>query len=93
MKKLVIFLLFQSLFKSKHAVKIIILFRRRIRILGIGMHFVKELYYVEAASVHIEMNIPLLKIRRHCLPDFNLRMPLLNFAPCGVADSFAVLLW
>ena len=39
-----------------------------VRIIGIGMMAVEELHDMEAAPVHIEVDVPLLEIRRDGLP-------------------------
>ena len=51
---------------------------------------VEKLHDVKAAAVHIEMNVPLLKIRRDSFPDGNLRMELFHRAPRGITDAESV---
>ena len=51
---------------------------------------VEKLHDVEAAAVHIEMDVPLLEIRRACLPYLDLWEHLLHLAPGRLADSLAV---
>ena len=54
------------------------------------MAAVEEFYNVEAAAVHIEVDVPLFKIRRNRLPDGNLRMQPFHRAPCGILPLMAV---
>lgn len=51
---------------------------------------VVKLHNMETAAVHIEVNVPLLKIRRDGLPDLHLRMQLFHLAPCRIPDSLAM---
>ena len=51
-----------------------------------------KLIDLEAALVHIEMDVALLKIRRAGLPNLGFGMQRLNRLPRAVADAFGVLL-
>ena len=80
-----------SLLKPEHSLrKLLVHLLCRIGIIGIRMMAVIELHDMKAAAVHIEMDIPLLKIRRDGLPDGDLRVELLYSAPCRIPDALAV---
>lgn len=49
-----------------------------------------KLHYMESTSVHVKMNISLLKIWSNRFPYLYLGMQFLNLAPGGVPDSLAV---
>ena len=51
---------------------------------------VPELDNMEAAAVHIEVNIALFEVRGDGLPDADLRMHCFHSLPRGLADTFAV---
>lgn len=82
------------LFKSEHAVRKLF-FRPlfHIRIIRVRMMTVEKFHNMEPAPIHIKVNVPLLKIRRDGLPDFNLRMQFLDLLPGGISDSAAVNRW
>ncbi len=50
------------------------------------MMIVEELHDMESAAVHIEVDIPFLKIRRNSFPDSYFRVQLFHCAPRGIAD-------
>ena len=51
-----------------------------------------KLIYLEAALVHVEMDVALLKIRSAGLPNLGFGMQSLNRLPRTVADTFGVFL-
>jgi len=53
---------------------------------------VKEFYDVETTSIHIEMDVPLLKVWCNRLPDSHLRMEFLYLTPGSIPYSFAMCL-
>ena len=62
------------LFKPEHPVRELIVHRSsHIRVVRVWMVAVEELHDVKAAAVHIEMDVPLLKVRRDGLPDLDFR--------------------
>ena len=81
-----------SFLEPEHALMelVISIIITRIRIIRIRVMVVKELNYVESAAVYVEVNVPLLEIRRYGLPYLYFRMQFLDFAPCGISDAFAV---
>ena len=54
------------------------------------MMLVPELDDMEAATVHVEVDIALLEIRGDGFPDEDLRMQCFNGLPSSLADAFAV---
>ena len=79
------------LLKPKHSLReLLVHLFCRVRIVWIRMMAVIKLHDMEAAAVHIEMDIPLLKIRCDSLPDGDLRVELLYSAPCRIPDALAV---
>lgn len=54
------------------------------------MMAVVKLNDMKSAAIHIEVDIPLLKIRRDGFPDSHLRMALLYCAPGSITDSLAM---
>lgn len=54
------------------------------------MIFVKKLHDVEAATINIEMDIALLKIRCDRFPHFHFRMQFFDSTPSGISDAFAM---
>ena len=54
------------------------------------MMAVKELYDMKSAAVYIEVDVPLLEIRRNGFPYLYFRMHLFNFAPRGISDAFTM---
>ena len=68
-----------ALLKPEHAVReLLVHLLRSLRIVGIGVVAVEELYNVEAASVDVEVDVALLKIRCDRLPNPYLRVQLLH---------------
>ena len=65
-------------------------YRRRLLTNWFRMIAIKELYNVTAASVHIEVDIPLFKIRRNGFPDFHFRVKLFHLTPRSITDSFTM---
>lgn len=61
-----------------------------IRIVRIGMMAVEKLHDMEAAAIHVEVDVALLEIRSHRLPDLCLRMQPLDLALCGISDALTV---
>ena len=51
---------------------------------------VEELHDMEPAAVEVEMDVPLLKVRRDGLPDLDFGMQLFHRALCGIAHAPAV---
>ena len=51
-----------------------------------------EFYDMETASVDIEMDVSGFKVRGDRLPDFNIWVEFLNFAPCRITYALAVTL-
>ena len=51
---------------------------------------VEELHDVEAALVHVKVDVPRLKVRGAGLPDLRLRVKALDFSPGRRADALAV---
>ena len=80
------------LFKAKHSIcKLFVdFFAMHIGIIRIRMKSIEEFNNMKPASIYIEMNVALLKIRSYCLPYSYLWMKFFNFAPCGISDSLAV---
>lgn len=81
--------LFHPLLESEHTVHLIF-GTLRIWIIGVGMVAVEELYDMESAAVHIEVDVTLLEVRRYRLPYFDLRVQPLHLAPCLIADTSAM---
>ena len=80
------------LFKPKHPVRELFVHRSsHIRVVRVWMVAVEELHEVKAAAVHIEMDVPLLEIRRDGLPHLDLRVQLFHRTPCGIADAFGLI--
>ena len=52
-----------------------------------------EFHDMESATIHVEVDVPLLKIWRDGFPDSHLRVHLFDSPPCGVADTLAVNFW
>ena len=63
------------------------------RVMWIQMFFVEKFDDMEPAAVHIEMDIPLFKIRRICLPYCHLRIVRLHGAPCRIPNPLAMDIW
>lgn len=59
-------------------------------VVGVRVVAVEELDDVEAAPVHVEVDIALLEVRGHEAPDLHLRVCLFDLASGGVADAPAV---
>ena len=55
--------------------------------------FAEEFHNVKTAFVHIEMNVPLLKVRCVGFPYFRFRMQFFDGLPCGEANAFAVTIY
>ena len=45
---------------------------------------------MKTAFIHIEMDVPLLEIRRNGLPDLHHWMQLFHSTPCRITDALAV---
>lgn len=58
-----------------------------IRIVRVWMMAVEELHDMEAEPVHIEVDVPLLEIRRDGLPHNYLWVQVFHRAPRGIADA------
>ena len=63
------------------------------RVMWIQVFFVEKFDDMEPAAVHIEMDIPLFKIRRICLPYCHLRTVRLHGAPCRIPNPLAMAIW
>ena len=84
--------LVQDLFQTEHAI-----WRVRIHfpapgfwVMGIGVKRIEKFNNVEAASVHIEMDVTLLKIWRYGFPVVYFWMKRFHCIPSRVSDSLAV---
>ena len=51
---------------------------------------VEELDDMEAATVHVKVDVSLFEIGRDRLTKANFRMKLFDLTPCGIANAFAV---
>lgn len=51
---------------------------------------VEKLHDVEAASVHVEVDVSFLEVRRYRLPDLHLQVQPLDLASCSVTDAPAM---
>lgn len=56
------------------------------------MILVPELDDLEAAAVHVEMDVAFFEVRGDGFPDFNLRMKRFHGLPSGLADALTVAL-
>ena len=54
------------------------------------MTLVIKLYYVETATIDVEVNVALLKIRGHRFPHMNLWVHPFYLTPCGISDTLAM---
>ena len=54
------------------------------------MVLIPELDDMEAAAVHVEVDVALLEVRGNGLPDADFRMPRFHGLPSSLADAFAV---
>ena len=59
---------------------------------GAVLMLVPERDDMEAAAVHVEVDVALLEIRGDGFPDADLRMQRFNGLPSGLADAFAMAL-
>ena len=74
--------------KPKHPVRKLFVHRSsHIRVVRVWMMAVEKLHDVEAAAIHVEVDIPLLEIRRDGLPDLDFRVQAFHRTPCGVANA------
>ena len=86
--------LFQSLLKSEHSVrKLLIRLLYYIGIVGIGMMVVEKLNNVKPASIDVKVNIAFLKVWCNGFPYCHFRVQLFHSTPRGVADAFAMRFW
>ena len=87
-------LLFHSFLKPEHPIEAIItivsVLFTGLRIMRVRVVTIVKLYDVKTAAVDIKVYITFLKVRRHSLPHGHFGMQLLNSAPRGLADAFAV---
>ena len=79
--------------KPKHPVReLLINLIGHLRIVRIGMMAVVKIHDVEAAPIHIEMDVPFLKIRRDGFPNLYLRVQPFDCTPGRISDAFAMFL-
>ena len=81
------------LLKAEHPVEAltaVVVFLSGLRVVRIGMVAVEELHDMEAAFVHVKVDIPRLKVWRAGFPDLRFRVKALYFSPGRCADALAV---
>lgn len=71
------------LFEAEEKISAYHIFRR----IGVFVLGIEEFHYVEAASIHIKMNISLFKIRGNGFPNFCVRVQLFNFFPNSLSHT------
>ena len=81
--------LFYDFLETEHAVIVIF---HDVAVIRVRMMTVVELHDMEAATVHIEVDVPLLEVRRYCFPHLSLFSPFNKRHMNCVTEAFSNLL-